>query len=108
MRDPQAACLAERLQAYALWWRRPIGDKEILDQILAGIDPIAIEIADAILGQERIVDQEIAAEVFRLSEDRIGRVGKDLRRAADRRDRCRRRAGCARRPYRSPSAAIAN
>ena len=46
-----------------------VGHEEIHLQRLAGIDAVAVEIGDAFGGEERVVDQEIAGEAFRLLED---------------------------------------
>ena len=47
-----------------------------------GINPVLVKFADAIPGEETIVDQEISAEAFGPVEDMPGRIGDDFRLAA--------------------------
>jgi hypothetical protein len=70
--------LRQGLQTYAIRRRHRIRHKEILDQVLGWIDPIPVEIANAIPRKERVVDQEITAEVFGFSKNRIRRVRQNL------------------------------
>jgi len=72
----------DRFQRNARWRRHVIRHKEIRHQVLAGIDAVLVEIHNAILGQECVVDQEVAAEASRLAQDMPGGIGDDLGLAA--------------------------
>ena len=49
---------------------------------MLGIDAVLVEVADALTGQERVVDQEVAGEVLGLMEHVIGGRRQNLRRDA--------------------------
>src|ERR1044071_7124241 len=78
LQDPASA--TQFLQAYALRRRHVVGHEEIDLQALRRVGPILVEIGDALAGQERVVDEEIAGEGLRLVEDRVSSIGQDLRR----------------------------
>src|ERR1700738_2784119 len=62
------------------WGRGLVGNEEGGRERLARIDPIAIEIGDALAVEKAVIDEEIAGETFRrLRKDAIGRFRPDLR-----------------------------
>src|ERR1700732_2917247 len=64
------------------WGRGLVGNEEGGRERLARIDPIAIEIGDALAVEKAVIDEEIAGETFRrLRKDAIGRFRHDLRAA---------------------------
>src|SRR5262245_37174294 len=63
--------------------RRRLGivrHEKVRSQRLAWVDPVGIEIADPLTGEEGVVDQKSAGEAFGwLLEDQMGGVGENLR-----------------------------
>jgi len=56
------------------------GTEEIRRELLRRVDPVLVEVGDAGLGQECIVDEEAPRKFARrLAEHGVGRVGEDFR-----------------------------
>src|SRR6202000_333250 len=60
------------------WRFAVVGDEEIRRQRYARVDPVALEVGDALGGEEGIIDQEIAGETRRLLEDAVCGIRQDV------------------------------